>query len=333
MYFGGYILNIKNSLVMLINIVCIYLLFATNNNGSNTTTTSYRDKIIDIAYFIMYIYCVYELVKYVIYNIDTWQIRYLNGGYQTFLHGYHHVDFSIIIAFIFMLGMKRGYLVPSCILAIVTSLILPARTWNLFIMLFIICWIFKKIIYRLTKLLIFNSSFKWFLWLFGAVAVFAFLWINVLNQSMEVVEGHTGLYDTSNFERFQSIWYSVLVIIKEKLLIHGIDLNNLYSNLTATYDWQMDLGPHNSYFSILLYHSILFGGTYLFMFSKIIDRSYSMDMIPYIIPYLLCACILHDMFIGLRFMMFTIVLLVPFRRGNNRYCNIRKIKLYTITKT
>ena len=127
---------------------------------------------------------------------------------------------------------------------------------------------------------------------------------------MIVVDGHEGIYDTSNFERFQTIWDSAVAIIRKHLILGGAE----YSNISAYMSQSINLGPHNSFFSVLFFHSVFFGGIYLYLFSKFIDAIWSKDMLPFIIPYLLTACILHNMFIGIWFLGYVVVLLVPHRK-------------------
>lgn len=282
--------------------------------------------VLDAAYLVFYSVCLYELVKYTVSNISSWDIRHSN---PTFFLGYHHVDFSVIVMAVFMIGMKREFYALSIFLAASAWIILPARTMQLFFILFVVCWVFKEKMYAISvKCKIINKSFKWMLIFFAGSIIFSFVWLSVLTLYFEVVEGHEGLYDTSNFERFQTILYAVRVIVKKRLYFNGLDSTAIYRERLIGSIWKgFDFaGPHNSYVSLLLFYSVSFGGIYLFGLSKIIDQVFSSKMLPYILPYLVCGCILHDMLIGVRAVMFVTVLILPYREKKRELIKVCPIR-------
>jgi len=318
---SGGILNIKNAAVMFISLSAVYFL---SKKHSELKVKGY---LFDVITMILILFLVYELVYFAIVNFNQWEVR-LSLENQTFPFGWNHVDVSIITACVFMIGMKRRLFIPSFLLAVLAAVILPARTWMLFIILFAVCYAFRKPIYKIMQWKFLKSTFVLFLILILAVTVFGWIWLNILPNYMEVVDGHQGMYDSSNTERFVTILQAVEIIWKEHLFITGVDLVHMYQPLLQKYGELNMLGPHNSYLSVLLYYSITFGGGYLYFFAKVIDSVKTKEMVPYIYPYLLCGCILHDNFIGLRFLLFALVLLVPFKEHKK----MRHVKKYRYLK-
>ena len=284
----------------------------------------------DLMTLFFLLLCYEQLARFAIHNIDMWQRR-LNTPGQTFFAGYHHVDFSVVVFSAFMLGMKRGYTKLSFGLAAAAWIILPARTFRLCIISFFLCYIFRDLIYKICRRGIFRKSITWMIILVIGIIAFSYIWIFVLGRYLEVAEGHTALYDDSNFGRFQTILYSASVILHDRLFLNGLDLSKKYGLIVPDVPWAIDLIPHNSYYSLLLHHSVLFGGYYLFALSRCIDRFFSKKMIPYIIPYLLAGCILHDMFIGGRMIMYLIVLIVPFKNQSRVCCfNGKVVHIFSV---
>lgn len=307
-YFDVYF---NNSLIMFLTAICLFPLVDHYLEKENVCSYSgIQINLIDYLYGILLVYSLFEILYFGISNIHVWQKR-MEFNYQTFPFGYHHVDFSVIIMLVFMLGIKRNYYISSFILGILSMIILPSRTIKLFYLLFIICLIFRKKIYSISNYKLFDSCLKKFLWLIFGVIFISYVWIFVFDDIFFIVEGHQGLYDTSNYERFQTILYAIMVIVKKGLVLHGVDTSVEYCTLVNFKDWVVNLGPHNSFVSIFLFYSIFFGGMYLIILSKIIDNIYSEGTMMLIIPYLLCGCILHDMFIGIRILMFLTILFVP----------------------
>lgn len=308
----------NNALIMFLTAICLLPIFRFYNKSEiGETYKLHQINLIDCLYFILLIYSLFEVLYFGISNINVWEKR-MEFQYQTFPFAYHHVDFSVIVMFVFLLGVKRNYYITSSILTIVSLIVLPSRTMRLFFLLFVMCAILKKRINAIMHKWIFNSYFKLFLWLILGVVFISYIWLFVLCDFFSIVDGHEGLYDTSNFERFQTVLYAIFVIVKKGLILHGLDTNVEYSTLVEFEDWMINLGPHNSFISILLFYSVFFGGMYLFMFSKMIDTVNSEELVQFILPYLLCGCVLHDMFIGIRALMFLIVLFVPFRIKRKR---------------
>lgn len=270
----------------------------------------------DLIYFFFYSICIKELLFYAISHIETWEYRG-HGAAQVFMCGYHHVDFSVVIMAVFMIGLKRGYCMASISLAIISSIVLDTRTMYLFYLLFGGFWIFKERIYKLCiKSKFLNRCYKWILFFIVSILILSSIWLFVLWQIYPVVNERGFLWDLSNLDRFKSIWYAFEIIMKKHLFFGGIDTTIPYETLLIAEGLEgMTIGPHNSYFSLLLKYSIFFGGLYLYWISKYIDNVFSAKTVPYIFPYLICGCILHDMFLERRIMLFLLILLIPFRES------------------
>lgn len=280
---------LNNSLLMFI-MICVFLIIVSDKVASEISA-GVKITALDISYLTFYMVCLYELAKYTINNISVWNMRNYN---PTFFAGYQHVDFSVIVMIVFMIGMKRGFYALSLFLAASAWIILPARTMQLFFLLFAFCWLLREKMYTIcVNCRLINKSFKWMLiFLFGSIA-FSIFWLTVLGLYFRIVAGHEGLYDTSNFERFQSILYATEVIVKQKLIFRGLDSTVMYGVRLTGYIWRNFnfLGPHNSYLSLVLVYSLAFGGSYMFGISKIIDQIFSPKMIPYIVPYLVSSAL------------------------------------------
>ena len=269
----------------------------------------------DLIFFLFYIICIKELIFYAISHIETWEYRG-HGAAQVFMCGYHHVDFSVVVMAVFMIGLKRGYRIASITLAVISGIVLDTRTMYLFYFLFVIFWIFKEIIYKICiKNRFLDRCYKWMLIFIVSILLLSSIWLFVLLKIYPVVNERGFLWDLSNLDRFKSIWYAFQIIKEKRLFFGGIDTTIPYETLLLAEGFEgMNIGPHNSYFSLLLKYSLFFGGLYLYWISKYIDNAFSAKTVPYIFPYLICGCILHDMFLERRIMLFLLILLIPFGR-------------------
>lgn len=291
-------LNVKNSLVMFCTIIASYLL--------SKYEPTYRDyRLFDVLCFLIQLYVIF------------YSLYYAKTGIFPF--DWNYVDFSMFAIFAFTLGMKRGYCCTSAILAIIASAVLPARTWFLFLALFILFYFLKGFVAQVLQCKLFGKTILIILYLFIAITLLACFWVDVLSQYFAVIEGHGAAFDQANMERFTTMKMANEIMIKENFFFKGLDMISLYEPYLDKYDILMpNVGPHNSFHGILLYYSICFGGIYLLVLSRIVDHVTCKEMIPYIYPYLICCCILHDNLTGFRFFLFAIVLLVPFKGKTGR---------------
>ena len=311
----------KNALVLFCTMTVVTLAFPRGWNIKEMVVKEFS--FFDVIYFALYIWCVFELLQFAMSNLSNWTGRY-NAENATFSLGLHHVDFALITALVTAIGIKRGYYLSANLLAIVAWIILPARTFKLFYVLFLFGTFFRKWIYKIWRFG--GKTRRWMLLLIMGSFAFSWFWIFILNANAQVMDTHTGLNDTSNYERFQTILYAGEVIVKEKLLFCGIDTTLAYDSIVQSGVGYVYNGPHNSYVSILLYYSVFFGGAFLLWLSNLIDRVVSEESIPLIFSYLLTCCILHDMLTGIRLFLFLVVLLIPRRESKSSFMLINKVK-------
>lgn len=271
---------------------------------------------VDCAYVSAYGVCIYELIDFVINYPEIWQGAIITDAH--FFNHYHHVDFSIIVMSVFFMGIKRQHWKMSIFLAILACMILPSRTMQLFFLSFTILYIFRKKIIYLLKYLRVNKSSYWILAMTVLIVLLAYFWIFVLGKYFTIGEGHETLYNTSDYQRFESIIYAVSVIVKEKLLFCGVDTGKVYSELVNWLPFTTVLGSHNSALGMAVNYSLLFTGVYFYCLTKYIDKVMTDELFPFVISYFLCSCILHDMFVGTRGFLFVVALVIPWKRKKSK---------------
>lgn len=243
----------------------------------------------DILYGLLFIFCILSLYRY-----------YLSGGRDSsFIYGQQYVSFSVIIMFLFLFGIKLNHRLMSTILAVVTCIVLPSRTFQFFILLYIICRLFSDKIEKILQKRAFNSSLKIITWLFVGTMILAYIWVFVLGKYIQIYDGHgesllNNMYDASNFGRFGTYIYALAAIFQEKPFFKGIGELVDYETLVDM-DGVFRFSPHNSYLQLLIFYSIVFGILVIVITSKIIDKYMYKENIPFIIPYLFITCILHDL--------------------------------------
>lgn len=295
-----FILNTQNVLeygesriaVVIFANICIFFLLCSEKEDSPAKTEIAVNSgygIEDILYILLYIFCILSLYRY-----------YLNGGLDSsFIYGQQYVSFSVLIMFLFMFGIKLNHRFMSAILAIVTCIILPSRTFQFFILLYIICRLFSDKIEKILQKRAFNSSLKIIIWLFVGTMILAYIWVFVLGKYIQIYDGHgaalfNNVYDASNFGRFGTYIYALAVIFQEKPFFRGIGELADYETLVDI-EGVFHFSPHNSYLQLFIFYSIVFGILVIVITSKIIDKYMYKENIPFIIPYLFITCILHDL--------------------------------------
>lgn len=311
----------KSAIVACIIIINFYLFFPGYRN--------YKEMIIikdnmtyELLYWVLYIYDFGQVVWYAIRTrTELWKFFISERSYNTlFPFGEHYVDFSIILIFIFSFGMKRTHYMSTFFLSILTWFVLPSRTYKLYIILFVLCSLGKGAIYKALKKI---WKYKWFLFITlitMGILIFSYVWVEILNEFLIIAESHGGIYDASNYERFLTILNAASIIVKKHLFVQGLSVTtedfaqlNGYSNIA------MVNGPHNSYYSLILYFGILLAGAIIYILIKILDDVTIAGNVSYIIPYILTASILHDMFVGYRLIMFIMIVLMPIKLCKYKY--------------
>jgi len=228
----------------------------------------------------------------------------------------------VVGIFAVLIALKRNKRLLAAVLSICIFIIVPGRTFRLFIILLLAAEFYlylKKKGYPRVKATEYFGF--WTILLIIGILIFSYIWCYVLVHFFEVTESHVSLYDFSNFFRFRANLYTTSVIIKEKLLLHGITEyqreqwdsyfpNYLHMSSMNTPD---DLcSPHNGYFSIMLFLGVIPFVMLIYTISRIL-RKISMEdfFVVYVLPYMLTACILHDTFVDIRLFAIMTVWILP----------------------
>ena len=140
------------------------------------------------------------------------------------------------------------------------------------------------------------------------------------SASAFIKDNHEGLLDTSNTDRFKAFLYALQVIWHKRLFVKGILPSLSYPEIISNSNYSVQNGPHNSILSILLYHSIIFGGLYIICITNWMKKQcYNNLQRTILISYIITSIILHDMFVTQRFFAFFCFMCIPEREGNLRF--------------
>lgn len=280
---------------------------------------------LDFLYFYYFSFLLFILIKFAITYIGNWGLRLYDR--KTFPFGYHHVDFSILVILGFIFGIRRAHYISSGLLLILSWIILPARTSKLFFL----CFAFFTLLLNIQELkkwlfyVLPKSVFSYFLISFLLTIVFAFLFVNVFPSFFVIQDNHEGLIDTSNTDRFKAFLYALQVIRYKQLFVQGILPSLAYPEI-ITSKYSVQNGPHNSILSIILYHSIMFGGLYIICIISWMKKiCYNNLQRIILLSYVITSIIIHDMFVTQRFFAFFCLMSIPERNGDIRIINRMKI--------
>ena len=144
---------------------------------------------------------------------------------------------------------------------------------------------------------------------------FALFFVLILPNYLDVSISHKSLYDTSNKDRFTAFLYALQVIYYKKLFLQGLLPSVNYQNIILSSAFKINVFPHNSFLSIILCYSLMFGGLYFISISKWMRKNYCLTVRngALLFAYVITSQILHDMFIGSRFFAFFIFMTIPLR--------------------
>lgn len=321
-----------NSLLVTIAMVCVYSLVIQNYYDRNESKkmaflAQGNSRLIDFLCAVLLAICFFYIIKYIIHYLPTWSDR-INAE-PDFMADYNHVDFSVVVMITFFLGLKRNYILPSYILLIITAIALPARTMKAFILCYCFCSFMGGTIMKIyDKSMTLNKIYKWMIAMMVLIISVCYCWVNILPKYLRIQEVHEGLYDYSNYLRSKTILYSVQLILEKRLIFSGIYTSRPdYEYLIPNSLYSTSLGPHNSFLIILLNFSLVFGGLYLMWMSGMLDKFFDKKSMPFIISYLMCGLILHDMFMGIRMIYFLTALILPYKNLNGiATLGIKKIR-------
>jgi len=320
----------KYERIVLANLLC-YVVYILNTPGIFGNASAYFSHVTLMLFFVLIFSLEYTVRptknQSNLYHIDLIDLLYffLFSGYVLLLIIYwkesdyyvldermHQVDFSFYTFLVSMIGLKRKWFISSLALIFASIIILPSRALKVMYLVFFVCMVFKKKIFFVLEKFKINNSYKMMVVLVVFSVVFSFLWVTALHDIIGVKSHHEGLLDTSSFGHAQSILNGLDIILSSHNIFGGIghQVKNALSEKVMAYG---NIYPHFSYFSILIDESILYGLVYLYSISKILDEYWDVDNILYVLPYLVGACTLFDLFIGARFALFLAMLRVPER--------------------
>ena len=316
----------KSPLVSVLLLLAVYL--CSNQMKENNISFSFKvQKVLDFFYFIIYIYCFNVLMIFTKDNLKDWSQRYYQ--LDAFPFGWHSVTFSVVMIFLFMLGIKLNHKRLTVIMALFSWIVLPARTYKLFVLSYVLLTLFNKQWKKIRKLRLFNSYFKLMLWMVLFIILGSLFWEYVVIDRVAVKTSHTSLFDTSNMERFRTIIYSLIVIIKQHLLFKGMTIVS-YTDYGLLYDngWEIINGPHNSYLDVALNYSVFLALIYFYTISKVFDRLVVDEKCEkLIVSYLLTACILHELFESYHLLLLLTVIVLPDVRTNIKRKTLFRVKV------
>lgn len=278
---------------------------------------SLEDYILDAIVYINSIWMFYELVKFTLFSMSNWANRRA-ASLWTFPGNMSYVDFGIVGIFAVLIALKRHKRLLAILLSISIFIVVPGRTFRLFILLLAASLAYMKIKNRIR---LNKGIWKWTVFLIVAILCFSVIWCYVLVDFFPIALSHQSLYDFSNFFRFKANLYSIGVIIKDKLLFWGLsqEQQSNYTDVFPNFLVKSSAlqpnevnGPHNSYLSLVLFFGVIPSIILLYMLGEVLKRNTSeYFFMIYVLPYLLICCILHDMLVDVRLMAILAVWILP----------------------
>lgn len=289
--------------ISLIVLLSCFLFYGISNNQvmnkyNCIDKASKKLGIADLVFYLMFVDYFGQIVLYTITQSSS-----------AFKYESQYVAFSVEVLMIYMFGIKRGHIIPSCILVCLTIMFIPSRTFLSFIIIHILCYCFNNKIKRILKQKIFKTTFRIILFLNIVFFIIGYIFVYVFPQMLTMTTGHGSimeLFDASNYSRFRSNIYAVYALLKKIPLFHGIAEFDSYLRIGNIGFFNMH-HPHNSYLQLMVFYSIGFGVAVIYIISKIFDRYMHGINISFIIPYIVIANILHDLFTTNIFIFFVIL--------------------------
>lgn len=293
------------------------------NKQNKTLITFYK-----LSYYMIYAISVFEVFKFI---LTHWITGNDPRAYR-YLYGLHESDFAVILIFAFSWGIKLKKYNSVLFLALLSFFFVPSRTYKFFIILFALITIFKRELYRIRKLALFNSYFKIIIFIIAFMAIFSSVWVLVLSWKYQLNESHVGIFDISNQGRMESILYAFRVIVEQLLIFKGIPISvmgsSVYSDMASMRGFHATsmFFPHNTYLLLLVQYSVVVGLIYLYVIARVFEKLKTKINDTIILSYLITACVLHNMLsAGRLFILITILMITEY--GDYKY----RFKLKIIT--
>lgn len=266
-------------------------------------------KIADFLYYIVWIWGMYEILRFIVLSLKDWENRRVNYIYPFEMH---YVDFTFVLLFIFNFGIKTRHYFTTIFLTLISVAVFPARMYTFYIVLFCCIYLFHQQIRKILNTFRMNDYFKIIMLFAVAVTILSLIWTFVFVKVFEVADTHQGYFDDSNQLRFMTVVYALQIIRKYKLIFKGMpsmswfEYGQIIQSPLATDD-----GPHNSYVMMILYYGVFFSIMYCFLLSKIFNKSSSRVNDAIIVSYLMCAGILHLTLEGYRLFLILVIVMMP----------------------
>ncbi len=222
-------------------------------------------------------------------------------------------NYASVLVFMFFLYCNKKRHPLGIVLGIIFAIVFPqSRSYLLLFGLFYVCWIFKKQIFAALNKIKLNHSFVLILLLTVITVILSYVWVYQI--SVHGISGyHQSLNDLSNQQRFVANIYAFERILQDKnTRIWGYGSNLLevmgINNRISMYMGVSLLQAHNSVLNLLLRMGILSGILYFIVATSVIDKYFTEDNIPFILPYLINSMFMHDLFEGQWIILFIAVL-------------------------
>jgi len=235
------------------------------------------------------------------------------------LSGLNDKNYSAVFVYLVFLYSNKKKYISGIFIGIVYGLFFThSRSYLLLIILFYIFYFFKGCIYSLMENLKI-SIFKFMCILFVCTILLSFIWVFFV-ASDNVTAQYVSLNDESNLRRFAGN-IKTLTLLRDSfkdLLFggYGYEYYEVLGINVSTYSQLPDfmgvklVQAHNSILNNFAIMGILPGLIYMYLVCKIFQKEYSMENLPYLLPYLINSMFMHSLFNGRYLLLFLIVLVI-----------------------
>lgn len=283
--------------VLLISFILIYL---------ENYKISQPDKSIDVFYCVGIVFIIASMI--IGNRADEGSI---------ILYGFSDKNYSAVFVFLFFLyTSKRGKYLGTVVGLSYLLIFTNSRSMTLMFVLFYIVWIFRDKIWSVLEKHKITFG-KMLITLFIAVIIFSFFWVYFISASGVSSSHYGSLNDSSNQMRFAGIVYTFTLILNnwKNLLFggYGADYASVLGidttfNLLPTFMGIKLTQAHNSVLNNVATMGILPTGIYYVLLCKVVQKFMTKESLPYILPYLVNAMLMHSLFDN-RFLVFWLYIL------------------------
>lgn len=272
----------------------------------NNVFVANKHKKIDLFYYVMFSFT----TGYMIYN-------YSNGNIDvTTLMGDQNYT-GILVFCIFLYANKKNY-ISGVLLALVYGIVFSdSRTYLFMMILFYVFHFLKERIYTFFK----DKKIIFPLFLFSTfiIIIISYFWTYYVSDS-GYSTGFFSLNDYSNRQRAASIIYALQMISNtpsllfcgygnKLLLVMGISDRNFIMH--PKFLGLRLVQAHNSVINLAVKNGLIPTICYFYILSKILNRFFNEDNMPYFFPFFLNAMFMHSLFCYQWLIFFVIILALP----------------------